>query len=107
MSRRRQRGAAYRARRAQRQARMVCVSDVVTVTIGPLTAVAWPLSMRMLGVLPEPLTAEQQADLETWARHMETIHGPQLTELSTPDEVAAFFADNVTHDTYSSRGNVR
>lgn len=88
MSRRRQRGAAYRTRRAQRQARIVCVSDIVTVTIGPLTACTWPLSMEGLLV----------ADVDGWVKP---------ANLSTPEEVAAFFADNVTHDTSSSRGNVR
>lgn len=71
---------------------MVCVSDIVTVTIGPLSPAVWPLEMRMLGVFPE-LTTAQEADLDTWAEYMAKV---QPRGLSTPEEVAAFFTDNVT-----------
>lgn len=84
MSRRRQRSAAYRARRAVRQRYVpVCVSDIVTVTIGPLTACTFPVNYQLMAYaagLPESV-----------------MFGDNTTELSTDAEVEAFFgvADRV------------
>lgn len=72
---------------------MVRVSDIVTITVGPMMANTWPLSDRMLGIIHETLTAEQQTDLEMWAEHMAKVHPRGL---STPEETAEFFADRVT-----------